>query len=54
MSQNNEFVHAPASTGFMYWGPGDSYTVLVTGEQSGGSYFMIDCLVPSGGGPPPH
>jgi quercetin dioxygenase-like cupin family protein len=54
MLQVNEFVYVPAETGFMYWGPGDSYTVLVTGAQSGGAYFMIDCLVAAGGGPPPH
>lgn len=50
----NQFVYVPADTGFMYWGPGDSYTVLVTGAQSGGAYFILDCLVPPGGGPPPH
>ncbi len=50
----NEFVHVPADSGFMYWGPGDSYTVLVTGAQSGGAYFILECLVPPGGGPPPH
>ncbi len=54
MSFNNEFVHVVADTGFMYWGPGDSYTILVTGAQSGGAYFMLECRVPPGGGPPPH
>lgn len=33
---------------------GGTYTVLVTGEQTGGRYCLIDMLVPPGGGPPPH
>jgi len=30
------------------------YTFIVTGEESGGSLFALDCLVGAGGGPPPH
>lgn len=33
---------------------GDTYTFLVTGEQTGGRYALIDMLIPPGGGPPPH
>src|ERR1700761_2910581 len=33
---------------------GDTYTILVTGEDTGGRYTLIDMLVPPGGGPPPH
>ena len=33
---------------------GGTYTILVTGEQTGGRYSLIDMLVPPGGGPPPH
>ena len=33
---------------------GDTYTVLVTGEDTGGAYTLIDMHVPAGGGPPPH
>jgi quercetin dioxygenase-like cupin family protein len=47
-------LHRPAGTGPSYWGPGDAYTFLVTGEESGGSFFAMEALVPSGGGPPPH
>src|SRR4030088_2576234 len=32
---------------------GGTYTILVTGEQTGGRYCLIDMLVPAGGGPPP-
>ena len=48
-------VHTIAGeAGRSWWGPGDMYTFLVTGEDSGGSLFALDCLVGSGGGPPPH
>jgi quercetin dioxygenase-like cupin family protein len=33
---------------------GDTYTILLTGEQTGGRYTLIDMHVPPGGGPPPH
>jgi mannose-6-phosphate isomerase-like protein (cupin superfamily) len=48
-------VHATAGeAGRSWWGPGDMYTFLVTGAESGGSMFALDCLVGAGGGPPPH
>ena len=47
-------LHRPAGTGPSFWGPGDLYTFLVTGEESGGAYFAMEALVPRGGGPPPH
>ena len=46
-------LHRPVGSGAMYWGPGDLYTFLVTGEESGGAYFAMEALVPPGGGPPP-
>jgi quercetin dioxygenase-like cupin family protein len=33
---------------------GDTYTILVTGEDTGGRFCLIDMFVPPGGGPPPH
>jgi quercetin dioxygenase-like cupin family protein len=33
---------------------GGTYTVLVTGKDTGGRYCLIDMLIPPGGGPPPH
>ena len=33
---------------------GSSYRILISGEQTGGSYAVIDMLVPPGGGPGPH
>jgi quercetin dioxygenase-like cupin family protein len=47
-------LHRPVATGPALWGPGDHYTFLVTGEESGGAYFAMEALVPPGGGPPPH
>ena len=47
-------VYQAAGTGRAFWGPGDMYTFLVTGEQTRGAYFVMEALVPPGGGPPPH
>lgn len=33
---------------------GDTYTILLTGKDTAGCYCLIDMLVSSGGGPPPH
>jgi quercetin dioxygenase-like cupin family protein len=33
---------------------GDTYTILVAGEDTGGRFTLIDMHVPTGGGPPPH
>ena len=33
---------------------GNTYAMLITGEQTAGRYRLIDMCVPDGGGPPPH
>lgn len=33
---------------------GDTYTILVSGQDTAGRYTVIDMYVPPGGGPPPH
>lgn len=33
---------------------GDTYRILITGEQTGGAYASIDMLIPPGGGPGLH
>lgn len=33
---------------------GDTYTILVSGKDTGGRYCLIDMLVADGGGPAPH
>ena len=54
MSSQAAMFHRPSQTGRSYWGPGDAYTFLVTGEESNGAYFAMEAIVPQGGGPPPH
>ncbi len=33
---------------------GDTYTILLSGNDTNGRYCLIDMLVPPGGGPGPH
>jgi mannose-6-phosphate isomerase-like protein (cupin superfamily) len=33
---------------------GDTYTVLLSGDDTDGHYCLIDMLIPPGGGPGPH
>jgi quercetin dioxygenase-like cupin family protein len=33
---------------------GDTYTVLLSGDETDGRYCLIDMVIPPGGGPPPH
>ena len=33
---------------------GDTYTVLLSGDDTDGRYCLIDMHIPPGGGPPPH
>jgi quercetin dioxygenase-like cupin family protein len=33
---------------------GDTYTITISGEDTGGRFCVIDMHVPPGGGPPPH
>lgn len=33
---------------------GDTYRLVITGEQTGGAYAVIDMLIPPQGGPGPH
>ena len=46
--------HRGAGTGASYLGPGDTYTWLVTCEESDGKYFAMYAIIPPNGGPPPH
>jgi quercetin dioxygenase-like cupin family protein len=33
---------------------GDTYTILLTGDNTAGQFCLIDMHIPPGGGPPPH
>lgn len=50
----NKFVFLPADTGEVYWVLGGLFTYLVTGEESGGSYFTVIVDVGPEAVPPPH
>ena len=52
--RQNQVRHVPAGTGPAYWGPGELMTFLLTGEDTGGAFFMADISVAPGGGTPPH
>jgi len=54
MANNNIGFHQPANAGPCYCGPGDRYTFLVTGAQTNGAYFIMEAIIPPGGGPPLH
>ena len=49
-----EVEYVPAGTGPAYRSPIDEITFLITGEQTGGAFFMAEVSVPPGGGNPPH
>jgi quercetin dioxygenase-like cupin family protein len=51
---SNQIVYVPAKTGQAYWVMGDLFTYLVTGAESGGSFFSLEASVGPGNGPPPH
>ena len=42
---SNVILHLPARTKRSFWFAGDLFTVLVTGEESGGSYTTMELFV---------
>ncbi len=54
LAQQNQLTYVPAGTGAAYWGPGNQLTYLVTGQETGGAFFLAEMSVVPGGGPPPH
>lgn len=36
------------------WLLGDTYTLKLSGAQTGGAFSLLEAIVPVGGGPPPH
>jgi quercetin dioxygenase-like cupin family protein len=51
---SNTFMYLRADTGEAHWVMGDRFTYLVTGAESGGSYFTLIADVAPHAGPPPH
>lgn len=54
MTNGQRVKYVAAGTASAYWGPGDQIAFLITGEESGGAFFMAEVSTPAGGGPPPH
>jgi quercetin dioxygenase-like cupin family protein len=43
-----------AGEGRSFWVVGDLYTILASGEDTGGAFALIHAAALPGGGPPPH
>jgi hypothetical protein len=48
--EGNQVTYVPAGTGPAYRSPVDQITFLITGEQTGGAFFMAEVSVAPGGG----
>ena len=53
MPERNPSV-VPLGAGQSFALVGDVYRILVTGKETDGKYAVVETIVPSGGGPPPH
>ena len=53
-SSNNPITAITADQGHSISMVGDTYRIIVMGEQTNGAYALIDMLIPPEGGPPPH
>jgi quercetin dioxygenase-like cupin family protein len=47
-------ITVPPDGGATVWLLGDTYTLKITGEQTGGAFALLEALVPPNSGPPPH
>ena len=54
MTKQAAIVCTTPGSGTVYHALGDQVTVLLSGEQTGGAFTMVEVIVPPGGGPPPH
>ncbi|MGH9615835.1 MAG: quercetin 2,3-dioxygenase [Acidobacteriaceae bacterium] len=54
LPQRNQVKYVPRGAGAAYWGPGELMTFVITGEETGGAFFMAEISVAPGGGTPPH
>jgi quercetin dioxygenase-like cupin family protein len=51
---NNSITAVAAQQGLSISVVGDTYRIIIDGEQTNGAYTVIDMLIPPNGGPPPH
>ena len=54
MSTRRIRVVHPTDEVRVVFGAGDEYRYLATGEDTDGEYFLVEAIVPPGGGPPTH
>ena len=54
MEMNLPSVHVPPEGGSTVFLVGDTYTTLLTGDQTGGAFALLEAIVPPDTGPPPH
>ena len=54
MAKREVRVVRPGDPKRTWRGAGDEYFVLATGEDTAGDYFVMEAVVPPGGGPPSH
>lgn len=50
----NDLTTITAQDGQVLSVVGDTYRLVITGEETGGAYAAIDMLIPPQGGPGPH
>jgi quercetin dioxygenase-like cupin family protein len=51
---NNSITAVAAQQGLSISVVGDTYRIIIDGEQTNGAYTVIDMLIPPNGGPAPH
>jgi quercetin dioxygenase-like cupin family protein len=54
LEQTAQPVHVPPGGGDTVFFVGDTYTTLLSGAQTAGTFAMLEALVPAQTGPPPH
>lgn len=53
-AKQTEAIHVPATEGQSVWLVGDTYTFKAVGEDTNGSFMVLEATVPPQAGPPPH
>lgn len=54
VEQTVQPVHVPPGGGDTVFFVGDTYSTLLSGAQTGGTFALLEALVPAHTGPPPH
>jgi quercetin dioxygenase-like cupin family protein len=54
VEQTLQPVHVSPGAGDTVFLVGDTYTTLLSGAQTGGTFALLEALVPAQTGPPPH